>query len=81
MLFHGYSLRLIVQALCLLFPKRLLLFSQILAKYSGVCQSQKNNPKILEYFEYATSSDKLLIQQQKLWFCWRFQNNVSAPNL
>ena len=81
MLFHGCSLRLIVQALCPLFPERLLLFSQISAKYSGVCQSQKNNPKILEYFEYATSSDKLLIQQQKLWCSWRFQNNVSAPNL
>ena len=31
-------------------------------KYSGVCQPQKNNPKILEYFEFATSSNKLLIQ-------------------
>ena len=36
---------------------------------------------MLEYFEYATSSDKLLIQQQKLWCSWGFQNNVAAPNL
>ena len=81
MLFHGCSLRLIVQALCSLFPERLLLFSKISAKYSGVCQSQKNNPKILDFFEYATSYDKLIIQQQKLWCSWRFQNNVSASNL
>ena len=56
-------------------------FSQNLAKYYGVCQLQKNNPKILEYFEFATSSDKLLIQQEKLWCSWRFQNNVSTLNL
>ena len=36
------------------------------AKYCGVCQLQKNNPNVLEYFEFATSSDKLLIQQEKL---------------
>ena len=36
----------IVQAHYSLFPKQLLLFSQISAEYSGVCQSQKNNPKI-----------------------------------
>ena len=42
-----------------------------------VCQSQKNNPKILEYFEFTTSFDKLFIQQEKLWCSWRFQNNVS----
>ena len=46
-----------------------------------VCQSQKNNPKILEYFEFATSFGKLLIQQEKLWCSRRFQNNVSNPNL
>ena len=38
-------------------------FSQNSAKYYGVCQLQKNNPKILEYFEFATSSNKLFIQQ------------------
>ena len=81
MLFHGCSLPLVVQALCSLFPEQLLLVSQISAKYSGVSHSQKNNPKLLEYFEYATSSDKLLIQQQKLWCSWRFQNNLSTPNL
>ena len=37
--------------------------------------------KFLEYFEFATSSDKLLIQQEKLWCSWRFQNNVSTLNL
>ena len=37
--------------------------------------------KILEYFEFATSSDKLLIQQEKPWCSWRFQNNVSTLNL
>ena len=37
--------------------------------------------KILEYFESATSSDKLLIQQEKLCCSWRFQNNVSTLNL
>ena len=56
MLFHGCSLPLIVQALCSLFPEQLLLFSQISAKYFGVCHSQKNNPKILEYFEYTINS-------------------------
>ena len=72
MLFHGCSLPLIVQTLCSLLPERLLLFSQISAKYSDVCQSQKNNSKNLEYFEFATSSDKLLIQQQKHWCSWMF---------
>ena len=50
-------------------------------KNCDVCQLQNNNPKILEYFELATSSDKLLIQQEKLWCRWRFQNNVSTLNL
>ena len=67
MLFHGCSLPFTVQTHCSMFPKRLLLFSQHSAKYSGVCQSQKNNPKILEYFEFDTSSNKLLIQREKLW--------------
>ena len=85
MLLHGCSLPFIVQVHCSLFPERLLLFSQNSAKYCGVCQLQGNNPKIwifkFEYFEFATSSDKLLIQQKKLWCSWRFQNNVSTPNL
>ena len=34
-------------------------------KILWLCQLQENNPKILEYFEFATSSDKLLIQQKK----------------
>ena len=81
MLFHGCSLPFIVQAHCSLFPERLFLFSQNSAKYCRVCRLQKNNPKILEYFELVTSSDKLLIQQEKLWCSWRFQNNVSTLNL
>ena len=81
MLFYGCSLPFIVQAHCSLFPRRLLLFSQDSAKYCGVCQLQKNNPKILEYFQFATSSDKFLIQQEKLSCSWRFQNNVSTLNL
>ena len=66
---------------CSLLPERLLLFSQNSAKYCGVSQLQKNNPKILEYFEFGTSSDKLLVQKEKLWCSWRFQNNVSTFNL
>ena len=62
-------------------PKRLLLFSQNSAKYCGVCQLQKNNSKILGYFEFATPSEKLLVQQEKLWCSWRFQKNVSTLNL
>ena len=81
MFFHVCSLPFIVQTHCSLFPKRLLLFSQNSAKYCAVCQLQENNPEILECFEFATSSDKLLIQQKKLWRSWRFQNNVSTPNL
>ena len=50
-------------------------------KYCSVCQLPRNNPKIWEYFEFATSSDKLLIQQEKPWCSWRFQNNVSTLNL
>ena len=42
-------------------------FLQNSAKYCGACQLQKNNSEILEYFEFATSSDKLLVQQEKLW--------------
>ena len=61
--------------------KRLLLFSQNSRKNCDVCQLQNNNPKILEYFELGTSSDKLLIQQEKLWCRWRFQNNLSTLNL
>ena len=53
--------------------------ASLFIKYCGVCQLQENNPKILEYFDFATSSDKLLIQQKKLWCSWRFQNNVSLP--
>ena len=56
-------------------------FSQNSAKYCGVCQLQKNNSKILGYFEFATPSEKLLVQQEKLWCSWRFQNNVSTLNL
>ena len=81
MLFHGCSLPFIVQAHCSLFPERLLLFSQNSGKYCGVCQLQKNNPKILKYFQFATSSDKLLIQQEKPWCSWRFENNVSILSL
>ena len=44
---------------CSLFPKRLLLFSQNMPEYSGVCQWQKNNPKILEYFEFTASFDSV----------------------
>ena len=64
MLFHVCSVPFTVQARCSLFPERLLLFSKISAKYCGVYQLQKNNLKILEYFEFATTSDKLLLQQK-----------------
>ena len=47
-------------------PQNVHLFSQNSAEYSAVCQSQKNNPKILEYFEFTASFDNLLIQQEKL---------------
>ena len=65
MLYHNCSLPFIVQAHCSLFPEWLVFFSQNSAKYSGVCQSQKNNPKILEYFEFATSSEKFLNSTRK----------------
>ena len=57
----------IVQTHCSLFPERLLLIFQNSVEYSGVCQSQKNNPKILEYFEFTTSFGKFLIHQEELW--------------
>ena len=50
-------------------------------KYCSECQLQKNNPKILGNFEFATSSGKLLIQQEKLWCSGRIQNNLSTLNL
>ena len=81
MLFQGCSLPFIVQVHCSLFSKGLLLFSKNLAKYCGLCQLQKNNPKILEFFELAASCDKLLVQQEKLWCSWMLQNNVSTINL
>ena len=62
-------------------PQTMLPFSQNSAKYFGVCQLEKNNPKMLECFQFATSSDKLLIQQEKPWCSWRFENNVSILNL
>ena len=62
-------------------PQTMLFFSQNSAKYFGVCQLEKNNPKMLEYFQFATSSDKLLIQQEKPWCSWRFENNVSILSL
>ena len=43
MLFHGCSLPFIVQAHCSLFPERLLLFSQISAKYCPQKSSQDIN--------------------------------------
>ena len=59
--------------------------ASLFTKFSKIlwCMSiaKKTNRKILEYFEFATSSDKLLIQQKKLWCSWRFQNNVSTSNL
>ena len=56
-------------------------FSQNSVKYYSLCQLQKNNARILEYFEFATTSEKLLVQQEKLLCSWRFQNNVSTLNL
>ena len=81
MLLHSCSLPFIVQAHCSLFPERVPLFSQNSGKYCDVCQLRKNDQKILEYFEFATCSDKLLIEQEKLRCNWRFQNNVSTSNL
>ena len=81
MLFQEYSLPFIVQVHSSLFPEWVLLFSQNSEKYCGVYQLQKNNPKLLEYFEFAASSDELLVQQEKFWFSRGVQNSVSTLNL
>ena len=71
----------IVQTHCSLFPERLLLIFQNSVEYSGVCQSQKNNPKILEYFEFTTSLASFLFNKKNSGGSWRFQNSASTPNL